>query len=85
MSPSALAEAWLELPDRSRFETTYHQGGPDGPLRAYFPDGALWGEATYVKSRVTGPSWLHTCDGRKFDELADGGAAQAAGQALDTH
>jgi hypothetical protein len=31
-----------------------------------------------VKGRVVGPCWLYTRDGRKFDELKDGEAAELA-------
>jgi hypothetical protein len=59
------------LKDGRRFEITWHGGVPDGPFRAYRADGTLWGEATYVKGRLAGPSWLHLPDGRKFDELTE--------------
>lgn len=65
-------------PDGRRFETTYRHGRPDGPFRAYLPDGTLWGEATYEQGRLVGPAWLVTRDGRKFNELTDGAAGHAA-------
>ena len=70
----------VRLPDGASFETTWRSGAGDGPFRAFYADGKPWGEAAYVKGRVVGPSWLFTRDGRKFDELADGEAAE---QALD--
>jgi tetratricopeptide (TPR) repeat protein len=66
-----------QFPDGRRFEITYRSGVPDGPFRAYHADGAPWGEATYRKGRVV-EAWLITRDGRKFDELKDGEAAQKA-------
>jgi tetratricopeptide (TPR) repeat protein len=65
------------LTDGRRFEITYQGGVPDGPFRAYQADGAPWGEATYRNGRVVS-AWLITRDGRKIDELKDGGAAQQA-------
>ena len=61
----------VKLPDGRYFKVTYRGGVPDGPFTAYYSDGALWGEATYVRGRVVGPSWLYTRDGRKFDEFAE--------------
>ena len=58
--------AWLAAQDRSdglhvttppaggRFETTWRAGVPDGPFRAYYADGKLWAEATYVAGRPIG-------------------------------
>jgi tetratricopeptide (TPR) repeat protein len=68
----------LRFPDGRSYQITYRGGVPDGPFRAYFPDGVLWGEATYARGRVVGPCWLHTRDGRKFNELAEGEKAAAA-------
>ena len=68
----------VRFPDGGRFETTYRGGVADGPFRAYYPDGKLWGEATYVKGRVVGPCWLYTRDGKKFDELVDREAIERA-------
>lgn len=65
------------LPDGRRFEITYRGGVPDGPFRAYYADGAPWGEATYRNGRVVA-AWLITRDGRKIDELKYGEAAQQA-------
>ena len=58
------------LPEAGRFETTYRGGVADGPFRAFYPDGKLWGEASYVQGRVTGPRRLYMPDGRGFDEAA---------------
>jgi hypothetical protein len=66
-----------QLPDGRRFEITYRGGVPDGPFRAYQADGAPWGEATYRNGHVV-EAWLITRDGRKFDELKDGEAAEKA-------
>jgi hypothetical protein len=66
-----------QLSGGRRFEVTYRGGVPDGPFRAFHGDGALWGEATYRNGRVV-EAWLFTRDGRKFDELKDGEAAQKA-------
>jgi hypothetical protein len=66
------------LSDGRRFEISYRNGLPDGPFRAYLPDGTLWGEATYAQGRLVGPAWLVTRDGKKFNELTDGAAGQAA-------
>jgi hypothetical protein len=53
-----------------RWEITYRGGVPDGPFRAYYPNGKLQVEATYVKGRVVGPAWHYLPDGRKYDELS---------------
>jgi hypothetical protein len=37
-----------------RFETTWRGGVPDGPFRAYYADGKLWAEATYVRGAPSG-------------------------------
>jgi len=66
------------LPDGRRIETTYRGGVPDGPFRAYNPDGSPWGEANYVKGRIVGPAWLYTRNGRKIDELTDAEATHNA-------
>lgn len=66
-----------QLSGGRRFEITYRGGVPDGPFRAFHGDGAPWGEATYRNGRVV-EAWLFTRDGRKFDELKDGEAAQKA-------
>ena len=66
-----------KFPDGRRYEITYHGGVPDGPFHAYHADGTPWGEATYRNGRVV-EAWLITRDGRKFDELKDGEAAQKA-------
>jgi tetratricopeptide (TPR) repeat protein len=65
------------LPDGRRFEINYRGGVPDGAFRAFHADGAPWGEAMYRRGRVVS-AWLLTRDGRKFDELKDGEAAQSA-------
>lgn len=65
------------FPDGRRWEITYRGGVPDGPFRAYYADGSPWSEATYRKGRVV-EAWLITRDGKKFDELKDGDAAEAA-------
>jgi hypothetical protein len=62
----AAYEAWLAAQDRSdgvhvtarpqgrRFETAWRGGVPDGPFRAYYADGKLWAEATYVRGAPAG-------------------------------
>jgi hypothetical protein len=62
----AAYQAWLAAQDRSdgvhvttrpaggRFETTWRGGVPDGPFRAYYADGKLWAEATYVRGAPSG-------------------------------
>ncbi len=55
--------------DRARLETTWRAGVRDGPARAYYPDGRLWSEATYVQGQIVGPCWLYAPDGTKLDEL----------------
>jgi hypothetical protein len=62
----AAYEAWLATQNRSdgvqitarpqgrRFETTWRGGVPDGPFRAYYADGKLWAEATYVRGAPSG-------------------------------
>ncbi len=59
-------QAWLAARDRSdgvhvstppqggRFETTWRGGVPAGPFRAYYENGQLWAEATYVGGRPVG-------------------------------
>jgi tetratricopeptide (TPR) repeat protein len=75
----------VQLPGNAgRFETTYRNGVPDGPFRAYYPDGKLWGEATYSQGRLLGPPWLYSRTGRKYDELAEGEAAEADMAASNT-
>jgi len=66
-----------QFPDGRRYEVTYRGGVPDGPFRAFHADGTRWGEATYRNGRVV-EAWLISRDGRKFDELKDGEAAQKA-------
>jgi hypothetical protein len=66
-----------QLPDGRRFEITYHGGVPDGPFRAFYTNGAPWGEATYRQGRVI-EAWLITRQGRRFDELHNGPAASDA-------
>jgi len=66
-----------QFPDGRRYEVSYRGGVPDGPFRAFHADGSRWGEATYLNGRVV-EAWLFTRDGRKFDELKDGEAAQKA-------
>ena len=58
------------LPDGSRFETTYRGGVPHGPFKAFYPDGKLWGEASYEKGRATGPCWNYPREGVRFDEMS---------------
>jgi len=65
------------LPDGRRFEINYHGGVPDGPFRAFYLNGALWGEATYRQGKVI-EAWLISRRGKRFDELHDGPAASAA-------
>lgn len=62
----AAYQAWLAAQDRSdglhvttrpqgrRFETTWRGGVPDGPFRAFYADGKLWAEATYVRGVPSG-------------------------------
>ncbi len=66
------------------YEITYHGGVPDGPFRAFYSDGLLKGETTYVRGRIVGPCWLYTRDGKKFNELIEGPAAEAAVRASFT-
>ena len=68
----------LKLPDGRYFKVTYRGGVADGPFRAFYADGKLWGEATYERGRVVGPCWLYTRDGKKSDELKEGEAAERA-------
>lgn len=65
------------LPDGRRFEVTYRGGVPDGRFRAFYADGARWGEATYRQGRVV-EARVFTRGGRRFDELKDGPAANDA-------
>ncbi len=41
-------------PGGGRFETTWRAGAPDGPFHAYYADGKLWAEATYVRGAPSG-------------------------------
>ncbi len=66
-----------QFPDGRRFEVTYRGGTPDGQFRAFHANGTRWGEATYRNGRVV-EAWLFTRDGRKFNELKQGEAAQKA-------
>jgi hypothetical protein len=62
----ALYRKWLEaerradgvqvksLPDGRIFEMTYRNGAPDGPFRAYYDNGKLWGELSYTQGVPTG-------------------------------
>lgn len=43
-----------KAPAEGRFETTWADGVPDGPFRAYYADGKLWAEATYVRGKLVG-------------------------------
>jgi hypothetical protein len=65
------------LPDGRRFEVTYRGGVPDGPFRAFYADGSLWGEATYQNGRVI-EAWVLTRGSRRFDELNQGREANEA-------
>ena len=58
-----------DRPGGGRFETTYHGGVPDGLFRAFYPDGKLQSEATYVQGTIVGPCWHYLPDGTRFDEL----------------
>ena len=53
-----------KLPDGRRFEITYHGGMADGPFRAYYQNGNLWGEATYVKGHPVGPHRIYDLQGK---------------------
>ena len=44
----------VQAADRSRLETTWRAGVPDGPFRATYADGKLWAEATYVRGELVG-------------------------------
>lgn len=44
----------LPAPSKGRFETIWADGVPNGPFRAYYADGKLWAEATYVAGRPVG-------------------------------
>jgi hypothetical protein len=44
----------VQAADRSRLETTWRAGVPDGPFRATYADGKLWAEATYVRGVPSG-------------------------------
>jgi hypothetical protein len=62
----AAYQAWLAAQDRSdgvhvttrpqgrRFETMWRGGVPDGPFGAFYADGTLWAEATYVRGAPSG-------------------------------
>lgn len=67
----------VQLPEGRRFEITYRGGVPDGPFKAFRADGSPWGEATYRNGRVV-EAWLISRQGRRFNELRDGTAAQEA-------
>jgi antitoxin component YwqK of YwqJK toxin-antitoxin module len=43
-----------KAPAEGRYETTCANGVPDGPFRAYYADGKLWAEATYVRGVPSG-------------------------------
>jgi hypothetical protein len=47
-----------------RFETTWRAGVPDGPFRAYYADGKLWAEATYVRGAPSGPHVVYNHAGK---------------------
>ncbi len=66
-----------QLPGGRRFEITFRGGVPDGPFKAYYENGSLWGEATYRNGRAT-EAWVVTRSGRRFDELRDSAAATKA-------
>ena len=72
----AAYEAWLAAQDRSdgvhvtarpqgrRFETTWRGGVPEGPFRATYDDGKLWGEATYVRGELVGRHVVYDSAGK---------------------
>ena len=59
-----------QFPDGSRFETTYRGGEAHGPFKAFYPDGKVWGEATYENGHAIGPGWNYPRSGPRFDELS---------------
>lgn len=58
----------IKLSDGRRFEITFRGGFPDGPFRAFYADGELWAEATYVKGRPVGPHVVYARNGKHIYE-----------------
>jgi antitoxin component YwqK of YwqJK toxin-antitoxin module len=52
------------LPGGARLETNYRGGRPDGAFRAFYGDGKLWAEATYVSGRPSGSHIVYDHNGK---------------------
>ncbi len=63
------ADMELAMPKtEGRFETTWHNGVREGPFHAYYENGALWAEATYVDGWPVGRHVVYDRTGKVIYE-----------------
>jgi tetratricopeptide (TPR) repeat protein len=67
--PRPDGEHSIQSESGGRIEISYRNGVPHGPFRLVQTDGRLRAETTYIQGRVTGPCWIYTADGTRYNEL----------------